>query len=338
MKPLKKNNQNKRIAVIAAVILVTSAAIAFLYQNNQPDKIIKLGWQPPWVNQGQIVEVLKHSDLLNKNGIQVDFKAFSYGGPMSEAALAGDLDILFAGDQPAITLLSKDPEWRIVARMTNYRSAIIVPLNSPLKTIEDLKGKKIAAAFGSTTYRDTYRELLNAGIDPKKDLQLINLDQAEHATVISQSNGWNEIDAIATYDPTIAISVNRGKAKVLKEWESPSVVLVKNDFIINHREELKAFLKSYVESYVVYSQDPRKYNSLYAGESRLTLTDETYSIIARMEPNLNGVKNVNDVDVVTNDTRKKMLIVNADIAFKIGLIKKQIALEKYIDNSFFVKN
>src|ERR1041385_2015853 len=45
---------------------------------------LRLGWQPPWANQGQVVEMLKHTDVLARHGVRVEFKAFTYGGPMSE--------------------------------------------------------------------------------------------------------------------------------------------------------------------------------------------------------------------------------------------------------------
>ena len=61
---------------------------------------VKLGWQPPWANQGQLVTILERTDLLQREGVKVDFVPFTYGGPMSEAALAGQIDIMFAGDQP----------------------------------------------------------------------------------------------------------------------------------------------------------------------------------------------------------------------------------------------
>ncbi len=100
------------------VLLLLLSVAAFSVCNRTPPgrKPLRLGWQPPWANQGQIVEVFKNSDVLSRNDVPVEFKAFTYGGPMTEAALAGELDILFAGDQPGITLISRDSDWRIVAR------------------------------------------------------------------------------------------------------------------------------------------------------------------------------------------------------------------------------
>lgn len=330
MKIIKLNNRKSGQFIFFAFVGLLAVTLYFLLMpTKQSNSALKLGWQPPWINQGQIVEVLKHSGILEKYNVQIEYKPFTYGGPMTEAALAGDLDILFAGDQPAITLLSKDDNWRIVARMTNYRSAIMVPINSPLKSIDDLKGKKLAAAVGSTTYRDAIRELLDVKIDFKKDMQLVNLDQAEHALIISSNDtNWNGIDAIATYDPTIAIGINKGKARILKEWISPSVVLVNKDVLKNHRTEIENFLKSYSEAFNLYQNSPSKYNKLYGLESRLPLQDSTYFDMAEMEPNMTG----RQIDIRNSTDRKKLLIANAQLAFKVGIIKKPVNLEIYFED------
>ena len=159
-------------------------------QNLQGDKQIKttvpirLGWQPPWANQGQLVAILKNTDLLAKEGVNVEYFPFSYGGPMTEAAIAKEIDVVFAGEQPVLTLLSKSSDWRIVARMVRYRSAIVVPVGSKLQSLADLKGKTIAAAFGSTTHRDVVRILTENNL--LDQVKLVSLDQAEQAGVIER--------------------------------------------------------------------------------------------------------------------------------------------------------
>jgi ABC-type nitrate/sulfonate/bicarbonate transport system substrate-binding protein len=324
--------------IISAVTITIIGVIAFVIFNNKTleNSPLRLGWQPPWVNQGQIIEVFKHSDVLARNNVKIDYKPFSYGGPMTEAALAGNLDILFVGDQPAITLISRDPNWHIIARMVNYRSAIIVPPNSPYKSLIDLKGKKIATAFGSTTHRDLIRELLQANIDPAKDVQLVNLDQAEHASVISSispDKGWNGVDAIATYDPTIALGVSKNQARILKEWTSPGVIIAKNDVLKSKPNEIVNFLKSYREAFAIYANSPSTYNKLYSSESRLEVSDDVFTQMSSMEPNMSK-KDISEIDVTITAERKQLHQLNADIAYKIKIIKKSLVLKDYFDDTF----
>src|SRR5208283_851202 len=95
--------------VVAVVCLIWMMTFATACKRSEPTSHmrIRLGWQIPLATQGQIVEALKHTDLLDRNGLDVSFVPFSYGGPQSEAALAGDLDVMFVGDQPVINLLAQ---------------------------------------------------------------------------------------------------------------------------------------------------------------------------------------------------------------------------------------
>jgi len=293
---------------------------------------LRLGWQPPWANQGQIVEVLKHTDVLTRNGVRLEYRAFTYGGPMTEAALAGELDILFVGDQPAITLISRDPSWRIVARMVNFRSAFLVPPGSPIKTLKDLTGKKVATAFGSTTHRDAVRILSEGGLEVGKDVQLVNLDQAEHAGVIARggTNAWGDIAAIATYDPTIGVTVQGGQARVLKEWVSPGAVVAKDSIIRERPDDLKRFLQAYIQAFPIYAHDPGRFNALYSEDSRLPLPNEVYSSMAACEPNLSA-PDAQSVNILLSAQQQENLQLNADTAVKIGIIKHAVKMSDYVD-------
>src|SRR5689334_6361031 len=92
---------------------------------------VRLGWQIPWATQGQVVQALKNTNALDLMGQQVSFVGFAYGAPLNAAALAGQVDVLFTADQPALVLLARDPGFRIVARLMYNRSCLYVPAASP---------------------------------------------------------------------------------------------------------------------------------------------------------------------------------------------------------------
>mgnify|MGYP001608037898 CR=1 FL=1 len=296
-------------------------------------KRFRLGWQPPWANQGQIVEVFKHTDVLSRNGVSLQYKAFTYGGPMTEAALAGEVDILFVGDQPAITLISRDPKWRIIARMVNYRSAIIVPPGSRLITLKDLAGKKVATALGSTTHRDTVRHLQEGGLNVGKDVSLVNVDQAEHAAVIARggTDTWaGMIAAIATYDPTIAVAIQGNRARVLTEWVSPAVVVAHQDLVGGRSDHLQGFLQAYTESFAIYARDRNRFDMLYSEDSRLPLSPDVYRSMAAYEPNLMAT-DVSSIDISLDGSQQELLQRNADAALSMGIIKQRVEIQKHLD-------
>lgn len=107
---------------------------------------IRIGWQIPAATQGQIVQVLKRTNVLDVHGLDPSLVPFSYGGPQVEAAFSGQLDVVFSGDQPAINLIARGGKWKIVARLFEDGVATIVPPDSPINELKDLRGKTVASA------------------------------------------------------------------------------------------------------------------------------------------------------------------------------------------------
>jgi ABC-type nitrate/sulfonate/bicarbonate transport system substrate-binding protein len=314
------------VAWIAVILAVPGCSGS---RDTPVDKPLRVGWQPPWANQGQIVAILKKTDLLAQEKCKAEFVPFSYGGPMIEAALAGRIDVVFAGEQPVLNLVSKTNDWRIVARLTRYRSAILVPPGSPITKLSDLEGKRIATAFGSTTHRDFVLILTENGLDGK--VKLVSLDQAEHAGVIEAGGKirWGDIDGIATYDPTIASTVNKGSARILHSWASPGLMAVRAELIASRPDTVRAFLRAYRDAYVRYADDPSRANAWYSEESRLPLTDQDYAAIASFEPNLKA-KGREAVDIRLSDGVLKEIERHIDAALKIGIMKARPDLGKVV--------
>ncbi|MCX6175364.1 MAG: PhnD/SsuA/transferrin family substrate-binding protein [Ignavibacteriales bacterium] len=333
---MKINNKNRILILSPIIIILVFCFFQLSCSKKEPEKLagIRIGWQPPWANQGQIAVVLKNSNILELNGLHGEFKPFTYGGPMSEAALAGEIDIMFAGSQPAINLISKDKRWKIVARMANYRSAIVVPLSSPIQTMKDLKGKNIATAFGSTTHRETARILKKEGFVLDKDVFLKNLDQAEHAGLIQRGSAkdskWAEIDAISTYDPTVALVVDKGFARIVKEFETPAVVAMREDFLTHRREDAIKFLKSYISAFYYYAKHQQQVDSIYASEARIDLKPALYKTISAVEPNVNA-KSIKELDVRLTEAFQKVIQQDADLAVELGLIKNALDMKSQSD-------
>src|SRR4030043_148113 len=147
-----ENDSKKKYAIIAAAIALILIALVFVFFNqNQESNLtkIRIGWQTPWATQGQLTQTLKHTQILQNNGLQAEFKGFSSGAPLNEAALAGEVDIIFTGDQPAATLLAKSDDWVIIGRLMYNRVSLYVPSNSPIKSVADLNGKTVAMPFGA---------------------------------------------------------------------------------------------------------------------------------------------------------------------------------------------
>jgi sulfonate transport system substrate-binding protein len=123
--------------------------------------------------------VLSAAGLLNTLPFHVTWSDFTSGPPMLEAMASGSVDIGGVGDAPPVFAAAGGEAIEIVgARKTNGdQDAVVVPKNSPITSIQQLKGKKIAYGSGSSANYNLLTVLTKAGLTTK-DVSLVNLQPA----------------------------------------------------------------------------------------------------------------------------------------------------------------
>ncbi len=119
--------------------------------------------------------VLTAAGLLNTLPFHVTWADFTSGPPMLEAMASGSVDVGGVGDAPPVFAASGGEQVEIVgARQTNGdQDAVVVPKNSPITSIQQLKGKKIAYGSGSSANYNLLTVLTKAGLTTK-DVTLVN--------------------------------------------------------------------------------------------------------------------------------------------------------------------
>jgi len=72
---------NKQLITIIVIVILLGVGFLVFKKDNQPSELttIRIGWQIGWVPQAQLAQVLKHTDILETNGLRGEFKSFSYG-------------------------------------------------------------------------------------------------------------------------------------------------------------------------------------------------------------------------------------------------------------------
>jgi len=185
--------------------------------------------------------------------------SFLAGPPINESFAAGQQDIGFLGDTPAIIGKSAGINTRIIALTSSGPKslAVVVPANSSIKSPKDLKGKKVAVTKGSYAHHLLVLVLKQGGLT-SKDVEVINLPNADIATAIQSGN----IDAGAVWEPQITKLEASGAARVLADGtgikKGALVIIATNEFVTKHRDQLKAFLKAYQRGAEFIRSNPKE--------------------------------------------------------------------------------
>lgn len=127
------------------------------------------------------VDVLRNQQLLEQafaaDGIKVQWNFFKGAGPAINEALAnGQVDFAYLGDLAAIIGKANGLDTRVLsANGRGIKQYLAVNPESGIKTLEDLKGKRVAI-FRGTAYQLSFAVALASKGLKEKDLKVINLD------------------------------------------------------------------------------------------------------------------------------------------------------------------
>ena len=329
------------IFVMAVVIGTITIGNKFTQNSSKQNAQLidmRIGWQVPWATQGQLTQILKRTAIMKNNGLKGDFKGFNSGAPLNEAALANGVDVIFTADQPAATLLSNNPDWVIIGRLMYNRVSLYVPPKSPIETVVDLKGKTVGMPFGAAAQRMALKAEEDAGLDPKKDVNNVNLDIYEQSDLVRDPNvtKWGTMDALAGFDPTPAIFEEKGLIRTLTVGKIVSVIVMSKDYIKSKPEAPVKFLKSFHAAYDYYRNNRSTADEWFTTESKLTITPKALEIAASIEPNL-SVKSASEIRLEFTDDDYNILQEAADFIYDQSLVKTKVTMKDHIDLSYLQK-
>ncbi|MEH1901076.1 MAG: sulfonate ABC transporter substrate-binding protein [Nostoc sp.] len=175
---------------------------------------VRIGYQ----KASTILYALKGKGELEKafatSGSSVTWSEFPAGPPLLEALNAGSIDFGYTGESPPIfaqaggiplVYVAYDP-WSPKAE------AILVPKDSPIKSVVELKGKKIAFAKGSNANYLLVKALEKAGVQ-YSDIQQVTLTPADARAVFE----GKKVDAWAIWDPYLAAAEAATGARTLTD-------------------------------------------------------------------------------------------------------------------------
>ena len=194
----------------AAVLALPTAARA---QDKATE--FRIGWQ-----KGGVFALAKNSGALEARlaprGVTVTWAEFTSGPPLLEALGANALDFGSTGDVPPLFAQAAGGDLVYVAASEGSLdgSAILVKQDSPIATLADLKGKKVAFKRGSSAHNFTVKALRSAGLT-LDDITPLDLGPPDAAPAFAN----NQIDAWVIWDPYYAIAAQQPDTRVLTTTE-----------------------------------------------------------------------------------------------------------------------
>jgi NitT/TauT family transport system substrate-binding protein len=187
-------------------VLLAATAIAFATQAQAQDKVLRVG------TLKLIHSISAHFyEKFTPPGYKVEIVPFDSPTDGKNAVITGTVDASVHGIAAFILGAAAGEPIMIVATANNGGMAVMAGVNTDIKTIKDLKGKKVAIWPGSTQETIIIERLRMEGLSIK-DVQPIRLQFGDMASALARG----DIDAYVGAEPAGGISLANGTGKLVE--------------------------------------------------------------------------------------------------------------------------
>lgn len=262
----------KRIVSIALASLIALSAIGCSGEKNHTEKDAN-GNEIKTINVGVPLAESKLSvesswladslgyfeEELGKVGYKLNVIGFGQGGTAINEALASkQVDYAFMGDLPEVIAVSNGLEIEAIASLSsNSTLGLLVGKNSGIKSVADLKGKKICAAYGTVLHKYLSDILAEAGLT-LNDVEVIN-DLANAATLLATGDA----DALIYTAAGLYAYEAKGIGDIIvtsrenTDFAAQFFVTARSEYLKENPESAKAIIKALIRAkdYAVANPD-----------------------------------------------------------------------------------
>ena len=198
---------------ITSAVLSVSIVAAAVSASYGQEKVVRIGFQ----KYGKLVLLKSRGTLEDKLkglGYGVVWTEFPSGPPLLEALNVGAIDFGNTGEAPPIFAQAAGAPIQYVAYEppAPKGEAILVPKDSPLKSVADLKGKKVALNKGSNVHYLLVKALEKAGVK-YSDIEVAYLAPADARAAFERG----AVDAWVIWDPFLAAAEAATGARTLAD-------------------------------------------------------------------------------------------------------------------------
>lgn len=216
-----------------------------------------------------VLWIARDAGLFEKNGLRTEVAYIRSGSTMAQTLVSGEIQVSQIGGPALLAagVAGMDVAFLAVALNTTP----IVVMGTTVSKMEELKGKSIGVTrYGSNTDISARYAIQKAGLQPEKDIALIQLE--EYANILGGMQS-GRVAAGALSDPFTEAAKKLGFKEIADVakmgLEFPFVgIAAKKSYIKDNMDTVQRFVRAYVEAIAIYKNDrdlAMKITSKYSG-------------------------------------------------------------------------
>jgi NitT/TauT family transport system substrate-binding protein len=322
-------------AVLAAVCVLSIMPLSTQVCEAKEITHIRIGYQPSTHQIAHMTAMEKGwwEGDLKKFGIEeVTDSEFPSGPPEMTAMMAGELDVAYVGTAPPIPAIDKGLDAKIVAAVQINGSAIVLlpELAANYTSPKDLKGLKIAT-FLPGSIQDTILKkwLMDNGLDPTKDVEIIGMGPGEAITEIEAK----VVDGVFLPAPSPTIIEMDGAGKRVVQsgeiWPNHACccLLVSGELIREHPELVEQIIRTHINA--------TEYNKEHVEEAAEIYTRKIVG--SDIEMVKESLKRWDGAWICNPHLEIDSTVEYAKVDYEMGYTDKLLTKDDLFDTSFYDK-
>lgn len=197
-----------RIALAIAALLAAGAAPAAAQVALKASEPVRYFGNMP-------IYAAVEAGFFKQKGVSLELITMRGGPAAANALISGDVDLVTGALEQALKMKAKGQDVKVIASIQHKSPfAIVVPADSPAKTLADLKGKTIGVtAVGSSSDVQLRGYIRQQGMDPEKDFQITGLGPS-----ILPAFERGQIDAAIMLAPALTKVLADRKARAIADF------------------------------------------------------------------------------------------------------------------------
>jgi sulfonate transport system substrate-binding protein len=302
---------------IFALILPTLIALCFAQASPGAEAdaltLVRIGYQK-YGSLNVVKAEGTFDQAMAQRGIKVHWTQFPAGPQLLEGVNVGSIDIGHSGEAPPIFAEAAGTPFVYLGSQPPYPvgEAILVPKDSPIRTVADLKGKKIALNKGSNVHFLLLKALEKAGLK-YQEVQTVFLPPADARAAFD----GRKIDAWAIWDPFLTVAQAATDARVLTDGEglvaNREFFFATRKFAETHAEIIQALTTAIDRAAAWAKEKPAEVAAYLARD--VGVDPQILEVITRRQP-----WGFHSIDAAVLADQQSI----ADAFFQLGLIPKKI--------------
>jgi len=317
------------------ILIIFVAVVGFIVWYNVSQKTdepttgqtLHLGLNP-WIGNG-IYHIAKEKGFFSTEGVNVELQDYADGAVGKQLISSDRVDMLSLTPETVVVLKDAGIDVKAVAFTDTSEGGDGIIATQNIKTLSDLRGKKVAYEEGSPSHFFLSYLLDKEGMSTK-DLQSVNVIAPDAGAAFVSGN----VDAAVTWQPWLSKASDRQGGHLITDSKTnpilPALVIFRTQTIQERPQDIRAMLRAVFKAREWALANPDEANMIMAKAFNISIQDVKDQMLDfrwfTYEDNQKGFTD-------GSYSATNLIQSAGDLWLKLGLIKTKINASQLVDSS-----